>query len=87
LKTPTLYIFVLLLVLASGRAFGQSVISGVVTDSINNPVPYATVFAKNDDPQGKNADAVTNEQGRYSLTVASGNYTVQFSALFYSIEK
>ena len=87
MKTPTLYIFVLLLVLASGRAFGQSVISGVVTDSINNPVPYATVFAKNDDPQGKNADAVTNEQGRYSLTVASGNYTVQFSALFYSIEK
>lgn len=56
--------------------FAQNVetISGIVTDHSNHPLPGATVLII-DNGEGTSTD----KNGRFSLTVSPGEYTIQFS--------
>ncbi len=46
-------------------------IAGKVTDTNGKPLPFASVFV-----QGSNKGTSTNAEGRYSLTLGSGDYTL-----------
>lgn len=64
----------LLLVFATSSAWAQNAtVTGVVTDGSNEPVVGATVVAKN-----TNIGAVTDGEGRYTITVPA-NATLSFS--------
>lgn len=58
----------------------KGTISGVITDkdSNNSPLPFANVILK-----GTPNSVSTDENGKYSLSVAPGNYTIQFSFVGY----
>lgn len=66
-------------------AFGQSKgsISGTLTDlDMNNePLPFANVMVK-----GTTIGTTTDENGKYSIDIAAGSYTVMFSFLGYESE-
>jgi hypothetical protein len=66
-------------------AQNKGTISGTLTDkeSNNQPLPFANVLLK-----GTNISANTDIDGKYSLSVNPGNYTVIFSFVGYeSVEK
>jgi outer membrane receptor protein involved in Fe transport len=66
-------------------AQNKGTISGILTDkeSNNQPLPFANVLLK-----GTNISANTDIDGKYSLSVNPGNYTVIFSFVGYeSVEK
>lgn len=46
-------------------------VSGTVTDSSGRPLAFASVFV-----QGQNKGTSTNAEGRYSLSLSPGNYTL-----------
>ena len=46
-------------------------ISGIVTDSKGNPLPYASLSIK-----GTTKGTTTNSSGKYSITLSSGQYTL-----------
>lgn len=52
----------------------QKSVSGIVTDSNNQPLPGVTVIVK-----GTTIGTVTNDQGKYSITRVSDNSSLQFS--------
>ncbi|WP_321539943.1 carboxypeptidase-like regulatory domain-containing protein [Flavobacterium piscinae] len=58
----------------------KGTISGVLTDKDmnNEPLPFANVQIK-----GTTIGTTTDENGKYSLNVESGNYTLQLSFLGY----
>ena len=75
------------MVLISGITMAQSkgTISGVITDkeANNTALPFANVIIK-----GTSNGVTTDESGKYSLSVAPGNYTLQFSFIgFESLEE
>jgi hypothetical protein len=63
-------------------SFAQSkgTISGVITDnnSNNETLPFATVFVK-----GTKINTTTDIDGKYSISIAPGSYTIQFSFVGY----
>ncbi|WP_084421293.1 TonB-dependent receptor [Algoriphagus vanfongensis] len=55
-------------------AFGQSkAMIGQVLDSLDNPVPYANVVAINQSTQKIGGFAVSNEEGRFRINLATGS--------------
>lgn len=56
----------------------QVTISGTVTDTQNEPLPYCTIFV-----QETQAVAVSNEFGYYKLQVSPGTYTLIFQYIGY----
>lgn len=66
------YIFSLFLFLCVfvQLSFSQ-VVSGVVKDSLGNPVPYCGISIK-----GAGVSTSTNQYGRYSISVTPGSYTI-----------
>jgi hypothetical protein len=71
--------FLLLLCLATfSTAMAQHQISGKITDSNGDVVPFASVYLKN---STKGASA--NVDGQYQLTVDKGNVTLIFKAIGY----
>ncbi|MCE1199750.1 MAG: carboxypeptidase-like regulatory domain-containing protein, partial [Marinilabiliales bacterium] len=65
---------VLLMGLTTGLAFAQKAISGKVTDESGAPIPGVSVVVK-----GTTTGTISDVDGKYSLTVPSGNQVLAFS--------
>ncbi len=65
---------------SGGLLFYEGAISGVITDkdSNNSVLPFANIILK-----GTSTSVSTDENGKYSLSVNPGNYTIQFSFVGY----
>ncbi len=68
-------LFVLSLI---GKISGAAVISGVITDESDTPLPFASVFVKN-----STTGVSANFEGRYFLELKAGTYTLIYSFLGY----
>ncbi len=80
------FLFLLVVLLMSNvilLAQTRRTITGVVTDNTGKPVPLATISVK-----GTNLSAVTDDNGRYSLSIDGNNAVLEFSSVgFASIEQ
>lgn len=74
------FLFITLFICALGIAQNKGTISGVLLDkdSGNQSLPFANVLIK-----GTKIGANTDIDGKYTITIAPGNYTIQFSFLGY----
>lgn len=73
-------LLVILLLFAVGQSFAQVKISGVVKDSIGNPLELANVIAINKETNALESYAISNDQGKYKLDLKSNTtYTLQVS--------
>ncbi|MEO6166605.1 MAG: carboxypeptidase-like regulatory domain-containing protein, partial [Chitinophagales bacterium] len=70
-------VFLLVLNLFSLGGYAVT-ISGLVTDEVNHPLPYANVYLK-----GTTQGATTNAEGQYSISLQPGNYQLVFSYVGY----
>ncbi|MGK0253953.1 MAG: hypothetical protein ACI9OE_001436 [Mariniflexile sp.] len=69
-----------LLLLAVTTSFAQIKVQGVVKDSIGNLLELANVIAINQKTNGLESYAITNDKGKYSLTLGkNGDYKLQVS--------
>lgn len=68
--------------------WGQSFsVSGTVTDSLGEPVPFASVLANVEGASGGGSRGVTaNEDGAYQLSLEAGRYELVFSSIGYRQE-
>ncbi len=72
----------LILLLSGNFAYSQSVISGKVKDTLQNPVSFANVFLKAKNQNGILAFTTTAENGDYKLmTDKVGEFEVSFSSI------
>jgi uncharacterized membrane protein len=79
------FLFIALFICTISIAQNKGTISGVLTDKETNnaALPFANVLIK-----GTNISANTDIDGKYSLSIDPGNYTVIFSFVGYeSVEK
>ncbi len=65
-----IFFFLLVLILFTHSSFSQT-LSGIVKDSTGNPIPYCGISVK-----GIGASTSSNQNGRYSLSLNEGTYTV-----------
>jgi outer membrane receptor protein involved in Fe transport len=74
------FLFITLLICALGFSQNKGTITGVLLDkdSNNQSLPFANVLIK-----GTKIGANTDIEGKYTITIAPGNYTVQFSFVGY----
>ena len=73
-------IVLLLCLVAAGSSFAQIKMQGVVKDSIGTPLELANVIAINQETNGLESYAVTNDKGKYVLALGkNGKYKVQIS--------
>ena len=74
------FLIITLFVCTLGFSQNKGAISGILTDkdSNNQPLPFANVLVK-----GTKIGLNTDLEGKYTLAVAPGNYTVQFSFVGY----
>ncbi|MFD0989206.1 carboxypeptidase regulatory-like domain-containing protein [Mariniflexile jejuense] len=73
-------IIVLLFLVTSSVTFAQIKLEGVVKDSIGNPLELANVVAINQETKVLDAYGITNDQGRYKLTLKKNTtYKLQTS--------
>lgn len=63
------------------NTFAQLTISGKITDTHGNPVPFASVYVQNT-TNGTSA----NIEGDYTLQLRAGQYTIQYKAVGYQQE-
>jgi len=69
-----------LLLLIVSSAFSQIKLEGVVKDSIGNPLELANVIAINQETKSLDAYGITNDQGRYKLSLKKNAlYKLQIS--------
>ncbi len=67
----------------TGHCFGQNIVSGRVVDAMTNePLPHANVFLNY-----TTIGTVTDDQGKYSLTIPRGEYEMVFSFIGYHSQK
>lgn len=69
----------ILLLFFSCQSLFAGKVSGTVTDSSGRPLPFASVFV-----QGMNKGTSTNAEGRYSLTLTAGTYTLNCQYVGYA---
>ncbi|MBP0903021.1 carboxypeptidase regulatory-like domain-containing protein [Mariniflexile gromovii] len=75
-----LKISVLLFLVTGSVAFAQIKLEGVVKDSIGNPLELANVVAINQQTKALDAYGITNDQGRYKLSLKkNASYKLQVS--------
>ncbi len=77
-KTSFYGILCFLLFLFTGPFAHSAIITGKVTDTLRKPIAYASVYIK-----GTTKGTTTNDNGIYTLDLASGQYTVVFRMLGY----
>ena len=66
--------FILLVSIISTSVFSQNtVLSGVIKDSLQNSLPYANVIAKPKDPSKNLQYAITDDEGYYKLLFTKGD--------------
>jgi len=70
--------FIVLLLIPSQLLLAGKV-SGIVTDSSGRPLPFASVFVA-----GSKKGTSTNAEGRYSLTLEAGTYTLNCQYVGYA---
>ena len=69
-----------LLLVVTSYSFAQIKVEGVVKDSIGNPLDLANVIAINQETKNLDSYGITNEQGRYKLTLnKNATYKLQVS--------
>ncbi|WP_103865435.1 carboxypeptidase-like regulatory domain-containing protein [Aquimarina sp. I32.4] len=79
------YYSCLILLLLGNFLCAQSTISGIVTDTVSNPIVSANVFLKQKDSQSIIAFAYTNQKGYYVLqSDIVGEVNLSFSGLGYA---
>ncbi|MFT5736417.1 MAG: TonB-linked SusC/RagA family outer membrane protein [Maribacter sp.] len=59
----------------------QETVSGAITDTAGTPIPYVNVQLT-----GTNKGTISNEEGRYSLTITNALGVLKFSALGYETQ-
>ena len=64
----------------------DSSLSGVVTDTTGHPLSDVTVFVHHAG-QGTFKTAETDSAGRYSVTVPSGSYSIDFDNLGFNVHR
>jgi hypothetical protein len=79
MKQIRILLAALLLIQMAARVQAQGSISGSITDSSGNPVPYATVYI-----QELQHGTTANAAGNYELKLPDGVYTVFFQSLGYN---
>lgn len=72
---------VLIIGTAGSLAAQRHSLGGRVTDSAEQPIPYATVVVLQNDTQV--TGTTTNSEGRFSLTAESGDYTLNITYIGY----
>ncbi|WP_426432397.1 carboxypeptidase regulatory-like domain-containing protein [Winogradskyella sp. HB-48] len=73
-------IITLLCLVVASNTFAQIKMQGVVKDSIGTPLELANVIAINQETNGLESYAVTNDQGKYILSLGkNGKYKLQVS--------
>jgi outer membrane receptor protein involved in Fe transport len=74
------FLFITLLICTLGFSQNKGTITGVLLDkdSNNQSLPFANVLIK-----GTKIGTNTDVEGKYTITIAPGNYTVQFSFVGY----
>ncbi|MGG7037079.1 MAG: TonB-dependent receptor, partial [Flavobacterium sp.] len=74
------FLFIFLLASIAGFSQSKGTISGTLSDKDagNQPLPFANVLIK-----GTKNNATTDIDGKYSVSIAPGNYVIQFSFLGY----
>src|SRR5688572_10464155 len=72
----------LFMLLCSFQVSAQTTITGTVTDAQGNAMPGVTVLEK-----GRSAASVTDDAGKYSISVSNSNGTLVFSYTGYSSEE
>jgi len=79
------YLFTLLFLIVASTAFAQVKFEGVVKDTEGNPLEFANIIAINQDSQVLESYAVTNEDGRYKLSLGKNStYKIQVSYIGYT---
>ena len=75
------YILLILVLLFSLSIFSQEIkISGIVKDSLNNPLEFANVVALTKETNKLATYSITNSQGEYQISLEQGNvYTLKIS--------
>ena len=72
--------FMLLFLVAASSSFAQIKMQGIVKDSIGEPLELANVIAINQETNGLESYAVTNDKGKYVLSLGkNGKYKLQVS--------
>lgn len=79
MKNFTLFTFALLFVMGQAMASRQNSTTGQVVDEAGSPIEFATVvlLAKGEQAAG----TTTDEAGRFTFAVVSGNYTLSVQHL------
>lgn len=85
MKTLSTIVLILILHLSSWAQFN---ISGTITDSSQQPVPFANIIVYPTSPKGAPKGVVTNDEGQYQFeSLAQGNYLLEVSVLGFTSEK
>lgn len=64
--------------------YGQSIVKGIITDSIGTPIPSANIYLKNKETKSIIAFAYSDDKGKYKLKVnEEDEFVLSFSALGY----
>ena len=71
-----LFLLLMGVMLFAGHAMAQRTVSGTVTDENGNPLPNVSVLVR-----GTTTGTITNEQGKYSLTLPANAKALVFSSI------
>jgi len=81
-KYPLFKMVYFLLFLIPCAVMGQSIVSGVVKDAGNNPIPFVNVIEK-----GTSNGTTSDFDGNYSITLNGNSGTLEFSYLGYATQE
>ncbi|AWH74101.1 SusC/RagA family TonB-linked outer membrane protein [Dokdonia sp. Dokd-P16] len=81
-KYPLLKMVYFLLFLIPCALMGQSVVTGVIKDAGNNPIPFVNVIEK-----GSSNGTTSDFDGNYSITLNGNSGTLEFSYLGYATQE
>ena len=71
-----------MLILSGNFAFSQSIVSGKVMDSLQNPIPFANVIVKVPNQEGIVTYTTTEENGHFEFSIdEEGSYEVTASSI------
>ena len=75
-------VFILISIISLTSTYSQNNLTGVVTDSLQTPLPFTNVLAKPTNPEVEMAFAIADEKGRYKLVLEKEQeYLVSISFL------
>ena len=76
-----IYLFLFFLVLFQNNVFSQSILTGKVKDSLNNPLANANIIAEPQDSLQQLKFAITGEDGQFRLKLENISYNITASYL------